>query len=79
MKLDVGIKINLVKTFEVVANVHLKRLAVGSALIVEDSLCEVLVCDFFLLDTVLRGVDVAPAPSTKVRIASGSSKDVERS
>jgi len=59
LKLDVGIKINLAKTFEVVANVHLKRLAVGSALIVEDSLCEELVCDFFLLDTVLRGVDVA--------------------
>jgi hypothetical protein len=59
LKLDVGIKINLVKTFEVVANVHFKRLAVGSALLVEDSLCEELVCDFFLLNTVFRGVDVA--------------------
>jgi len=58
LKLYVGVKIHLVKTFKVVANVHLKRLAVDSALFVKDSLCEELVCDFFLLDSVFRGVDV---------------------
>ena len=59
MKLSVGIKIHLIKTFEVVVNVHSYKLAVGSALLVEDSLCEELVSDFFLLDTVFRCLDVA--------------------
>jgi len=51
MKLNVGIKILLVKTFEVVANVHFNRFAVASSLIVEGKLGEELVADFFLLDS----------------------------